>query len=71
MTLMNLKNVYFVPYGQDDYKSKPCSLVAHFDMVIPTIEEAVERKANTAYFEGICSKVGLLLQKHVSILTCF
>lgn len=44
MTLMNLKNVYFVPYGQDDYKNKPNSLVAHFDMVIPTIKEALEGK---------------------------
>lgn len=39
--LMNLKYVYFVPYGQDDYEKKPNSLVAHFDMVIPSIESAV------------------------------
>ena len=44
MSLMNLKNVYFVPFGQDDYKAKPNSLVAHFDMVIPTIEKALEGK---------------------------
>lgn len=42
--LMNLKNVYFVPFGQDDYEKKPNSLVAHFDMVIPTIEYAFENK---------------------------
>ena len=41
MSLMNLKNVYFVPFGQDDYEKKPNSLVAHFDMVIPTIESAL------------------------------
>lgn len=44
MKLMNLKYVYFVPYGQDDYEKKPNSLVAHFDMVIPTIEEAMKGK---------------------------
>ena len=44
MTLMNLKYVYFVPFGQDDCIKKPNSLVAHFDMVIPTIEEALKGK---------------------------
>ena len=39
--LMNLKYVYFVPFGQDDYEKKPNSLVAHFDLVIPTIEDAI------------------------------
>lgn len=43
-SLMNLKYVYFVPYGQDDYIKKPNSLVAHFDMVIPTIENAINGK---------------------------
>ena len=44
MSLMNLKNVYFVPFGQDDYVKKPNSLVSHFDMVIPTITAALEGK---------------------------
>jgi len=44
MKLMLLKNVYFVPFGQDDYEKKPNSLVAHFDMAIPTIELALEGK---------------------------
>ena len=43
-SLMNLKYVYFVPYGQDDYEKKPNSLVAHFDLVIPTIESALQSK---------------------------
>lgn len=42
MNLMNLKYVYFVPFGQDDYVKKPNSLVAHFDLVIPTIKEALK-----------------------------
>ncbi len=42
--LMNTKNIYFVPFGQDDHVKKPNSLVAHIDMVIPTLELALEGK---------------------------
>ena len=42
--LMNTKNVYFVPFGQDDYDKKPKSMVAHFEMVPDTIEEALKGK---------------------------
>ena len=38
------KHIYFVPFGQDDHIKKPNSLVAHIDMVIPTIELALEGK---------------------------
>lgn len=44
MKLINTKNIYFIPFGQDNYKSKPNSLVAHFDLLIPTLEEALENK---------------------------
>lgn len=40
--LLNSKNVYFIPFGQDNYKGKPNSMVAHFDLLLPTIEEALE-----------------------------
>ena len=40
--LQNCKNVYFVPYGQDDYRKKPRSMIAHFDLVPKTIEAALE-----------------------------
>jgi dipicolinate synthase subunit B len=40
--LINNKNIFFVPFGQDNYKGKPNSMVAHFDLIIPTIEEALE-----------------------------
>lgn len=43
-TLINAKNVYFVPFGQDNYKGKPNSMVAHFDLILPTIEEALQGK---------------------------
>lgn len=40
--LMNSKNIYFVPFGQDNYVGKPHSMVAHFDLILPTIEHALE-----------------------------
>lgn len=40
--LMNAKNIYFIPMGQDNYKGKPYSMVAHFDLLLPTLEEALE-----------------------------
>lgn len=39
--LMARKNYYFVPYGQDDPKSKPTSLVADFERIPETVELAV------------------------------
>lgn len=42
--LMNTKNVYFVPFGQDDYEKKPKSMIAHVDQVSVTIEEAIKGK---------------------------
>lgn len=44
MSLLNEKNIYFIPFGQDNYISKPNSLVAHFDLLIPTLEEALDNK---------------------------
>lgn len=40
--LINAKNVYFVPFGQDNYKGKPNSMVAEFNLILPTLEEALE-----------------------------
>jgi len=42
--LLNMKNIYFVPFGQDDPLKKQNSLVAHMDMIIPTIESALNHK---------------------------
>lgn len=42
MKLYNQKNVYFVPFGQDNYECKPNSLIAHYNLLIPTIEEALK-----------------------------
>ena len=42
--LMNMKNVYFVPFGQDNYKSKPNSLIAKMELLPETIELALAGK---------------------------
>ena len=39
-TMLNRKNVYFVPFGQDDWAGKPASLVADFSLVPDTVEAA-------------------------------
>jgi len=42
--LINIKNIYFVPFRQDNYLMKPNSLVSKMDMIIPTIKEAINAK---------------------------
>ena len=39
-TLFNTKNIYFVPFGQDDYQNKPKSLVADWSKLEDTITKA-------------------------------
>ncbi|MFD2704755.1 dipicolinate synthase subunit B [Salibacterium lacus] len=41
MKLMNAKNIYFVPFGQDNPAAKPTSLVARMEDIVPTLEEAL------------------------------
>lgn len=40
-TLLNRKNYYFVPFGQDDAQKKPTSLIADFSLLVPTLESAL------------------------------
>jgi dipicolinate synthase subunit B len=42
--LCNSKNIYFIPFGQDDCVNKPNSLIAHTEFLIPTLEMALEQK---------------------------
>lgn len=42
--LLNTKNIYFVPLKQDDPQKKPLSLVANFDLIPKTLEEALSKK---------------------------
>lgn len=39
--LLNTKNVYFIPFGQDNYKEKPNSLVSKFELMVPSILKAM------------------------------
>ena len=40
--LLARKNYYFVPFGQDDPKNKPTSLVADFTQIPETVEMALK-----------------------------
>ena len=40
--MITTKNLLFVPFGQDNFKNKPNSMVADFNLIIPTLEEALE-----------------------------
>ncbi len=40
--LLNRRNFYFVPFGQDDALGKPCSLVAKFEKLPQTLDAAVQ-----------------------------
>lgn len=42
--LMGRKHYYFVPFGQDDPKNKPTSMVADFTKLPQALEEALEGK---------------------------
>lgn len=42
--LLNSKNVFLVPFGQDSPINKPNSLVANTQLIIPTIIEALKGK---------------------------
>jgi len=43
-SLFNSKNIYFVPFGQDNWEKKPNSLVAHMELLVPTLEMALEHR---------------------------
>lgn len=43
-SLLNYKNIYFVPYGQDSYKGKPNSMVADFTLIPDALEASFEGK---------------------------
>lgn len=40
--LMNMKNIYFVPFGQDNYKKKTNSMIAHTELISDTLEAALK-----------------------------
>ena len=42
--LLNTKNIYFVPFGQDNYRKKPNSMIAHTQLIPETIQQALQGK---------------------------
>jgi len=44
MRLLNMKNIYFIPFGQDDPYNKPNSLIADFSQSVATVEQAINGK---------------------------
>jgi dipicolinate synthase subunit B len=40
--VLEKKNVYFVPFGQDDASGKPTSLICDFKRLPDTLEAAVQ-----------------------------
>lgn len=42
--LLNTPRVFFVPFGQDNPVEKPRSLVANMDLIVPTVEYALQGK---------------------------
>lgn len=50
--LLNTKNIYFIPFGQDNYKSKPNSMIAHIDLLTDTIEAALETRQLQPVIQG-------------------
>jgi len=41
-SLLNYKNIYFVPFGQDSFDNKPTSMVADFTLIAPALESALK-----------------------------
>lgn len=44
MKLLNMKNVYFIPFGQDNPYQKPNSLIADFTQLVPATIAAIEKR---------------------------
>lgn len=44
MRLMATKNIYFIPFGQDDPYNKPNSMIANMDQMIDTVKMALQKE---------------------------
>lgn len=42
--LLNVRNIYMVPFGQDNPSGKPNSLMAKWDLIVDTVLEALKGK---------------------------
>ena len=44
MKLINAKNIYFIPFGQDSPHGKPNSLISDFNQMVETVHAAITHK---------------------------
>ncbi|MCZ2257012.1 dipicolinate synthase subunit B [Sporosarcina sp. G11-34] len=44
MKLLNMKDIFFIPFGQDDPIKKPNSLIADFSLMVEATAAALEKK---------------------------
>lgn len=51
--LYNAKNIYFVPFGQDDPVKKPCSMIARTSLIEETLKEALEGRQIQPVIQGL------------------
>lgn len=50
--LMNKKNIFFVPFRQDNPYNKETSLIADYDNIIPTLKDALDGKQHQPVILG-------------------
>ena len=50
--LMNTKNIFFVPFGQDDSAKKPNSMISKTNLIIPTLLCSLENKQLQPVIQG-------------------
>lgn len=50
--LMARKNIYFVPFYQDDPDAKPCSLSCDYDKIVPAVYAALNGRQLQPVLEG-------------------
>ena len=55
-SLLERKNIYFIPLGQDDPENKPTSLICDFDLLEVSLENAFEGRQTEPLI--ICGKKG-------------
>lgn len=51
--LYHVKNIYFVPFGQDDPVKKPCSMIARTGLIENTLKEALEGRQLQPVIQGL------------------
>ena len=59
MRLMAAKDIYFVPYGQDNPDRKPSSMVARMSQIRDTIVAALEGTNSTGHRRKIQRSINL------------